>query len=115
MTKEAKLWFYFVSLVLFPSKHLSIVRKNEAMLLYAVLKGYKINVGKIIENSIMSYHRRKYKGLIPHPATITRLCILGGVNGDWEDEETSPKASPLTLIGMTKGPMNRGKEKEIET
>ena len=115
LTEEAKVWFYFISSNLLPSKHLSIVRKNELILLYALMKGYKINVGKIIENSIMSYYRSKFRGLIPHLATITRLCILGGVNGDWEDEETCPKASPLTLIGVTKGPNNRGKEKEIET
>ena len=114
MIEEAKLWFYFVSLVLLPSKHLSTVRKNEAIPLYALLKGYKINVGKIIENSIMSYYISKYRGLIPHLATITRLCILGGVNGNWEDEETCPKASPLTLTKVTKGSKNRGKEKEIE-
>ena len=108
---EGKVWFYFVSLVLLPSKHLSTVRKNEAILLYTLLKRYKLNVGKIIENSIMSYYIRKYRGLIPHPTTITRLCLLGGVNGDWENEETCPKASPLTLTGVAKGPKNRGKEK----
>ena len=77
LTKEAKVWFYFVSSVLLPSKHLSTVRRNEAILLYALLKGYKINVGKIIENSIMSYSRSKCRGLIPHPATITSLSFLG--------------------------------------
>ena len=63
----------------------------------------------------MSYYISKYKGLIPHLATITRLFLLRGVNGDWENEETCPKASPLALTGVTKGPKNRGKEKEIET
>ena len=87
LTEEAKVWFYFVSSVLFPSKQLNTRRKNEAILLYAVLKGYKINVGKIIENSIMSYYRSKYRGLIPHPATITGLFILGGVNDGWEKKK----------------------------
>ena len=81
-TEEAKVWFYFISSIMLPSKHLNIVRKNEAILLYALLKGYKINVGKIVEDSIMNYSRRKYRGLIPHPATINKLCLLGGVNGD---------------------------------
>ena len=90
------------------------MRKNEPIFLYALLKGYKINLGKIIENSILSYYRSKYRGLIPHPGTITRLCILGGVKGTWE-EETCPRASPLTLTGITKGPKNKGKEKEVET
>ena len=104
LTKEATIWFYFVSFVLLPSKHLNTVRKKEAILLYALIKGYKINVGKIIENSIMSYYRSNYKGLVPHPTTITRPCILGGVEGDWEEEETCPRASPLTLIEVTKAP-----------
>ena len=115
LIEEAKVWFYFVSLVLLPSKHLSIVRKEEVILLYALLKGYKINVGKIIENSILSYYRSKYRGLIPHLETITKLCILGGEKGTWEEEETCSRASPLTLTGITKGPKKKGKEKEVET
>ena len=82
LTEEAKVWSYFVNSVLLPSKHLNIVIKNEAILLYALLKGYKINVGKIIENSIMSYYRSNYRGLIPHPSIITILCLIEGVNGD---------------------------------
>ena len=82
--------------------------------MYAILKGYKFSVGKIIENLILSYYRGSYRGLVPHPALIIRLCILGGVERDWEEEETFLKVSPLTLIRITKGPKNRGKEKEVE-
>ena len=53
LIEEVKVWFYFISLVLLPLKQLNTVRRNEAILLYALLKGYKINVGKIIENSII--------------------------------------------------------------
>ena len=63
----------------------------------------------------MIYYINKYRGLIPHLVVLTRLCFLGGVNGDWENEETCPKASLLTLIRVTKGPKNIGKEKELET
>ena len=31
LTEEAKVWFYFISSVLMPSKHLSIVRREKAM------------------------------------------------------------------------------------
>ena len=55
LTEEANVWFYFIGSVLLPSKHLSIVHQEETILLYALLKGYKINVGKIIENSILNY------------------------------------------------------------
>ena len=54
------------------------------------------------------------RGLIPHPATITRLYVLAGVKGIWEEEETCHKVSPLTLTGVIKGPKSRkGKEMEI--
>ena len=92
------------------------MRRDESILLYALLKGYKINVGKIIENSILSYSESNCRGLISHPTTITSLCLLGGVEAEWEKEETYPRASPLTLIEVTKGPKNirNGKEKEVE-
>ena len=113
--EEAKVWFYFISSILMPSKHLSTVKIEEAILIHALLKGYKINVGKIIEKSILSHSESKCRGVIPHPATITRLCIQGGVEEEWRIEETYPKASPLTLTGITKGPKNGGKGKEKET
>ena len=73
---KKKVWFYFICSVILPSKHLSTIREKKAVLLYSILKGYKFSVGKIIENSILSYYRGGYKGLVPHPALIiTRLCI----------------------------------------
>ena len=77
LTEQAKVWFYFICLVILPTKQLSSVREKEAVLLYAILKGYKFNAGKIIENSSLSYYRGGYKGLVPHLTLITRLCILG--------------------------------------
>ena len=82
LTKPEKVWFYFLCSVMLPSKHLCTVREKKAVLLYAILKGYKFSVGKIIEKSILSYYRGGYKGLIPHPSLISRLCILGGAQGD---------------------------------
>ena len=115
LTKEAKVWFYFVSSILRPSKHLSTLGREEAILLYALLKGYKIDVGKMIENSILRYFESNCRGMIPHPVTITSLCIQGGVKKEWGIEETYPRASPLTLTSITKGPKNRGKGREKET
>ena len=97
-----------------PSKHLYTIREKEAVLLYTILKGYEFSVGKIIENSILSYYRGGYKGLIPHPALISRLYILGGVQEDWEEEENCPKTWPLTLTGITKGPKNINKGRQVE-
>ena len=97
LTEEAKVWFYFLASVFVPTRHLSTVREQEAIMLYAILKGYKLNVGTIIENSIMRYHEGNKRGLIPHPATITVLCLKAGVKGAWEEEEEVPLTSPLLL------------------
>ena len=107
LTEEAKVWFYFLASVLVPTKHVCTVREQEAIMLYAILKGYKLNVGIIIENSIMRYHEGNKRGLIPHPATITVLCLKAGVKGVWEEEEEIPMTSPLLLTGMSKGPRNQ--------
>ena len=110
LTEEAKVWFYFLASVLVPTRHLSTVREQEAIMLYAILKGYKINVGAIIENSIMRYHEGNKRGLIPHLATITILCLKAGVKGVWEEEEEVPLTSPLLLTGVSKGPRNQKKK-----
>ena len=57
LTEEAKVWFYFIAFFIIPTKHLSTIRENEAILLYALLKGYKFDVGKIIETSIRIFHK----------------------------------------------------------
>ena len=110
LIEEAKVWFYFLDSVLVPTKHVCTVREQEAVILYAILKGYKLNAGAIIENSIMKYHEGNKRGLIPHPATITRLCIRAGVKGSWAAEEECPNASPLTLTGISKGLRNQKKK-----
>ena len=110
LTEEAKVWFYFLASVLVPIRHLSTVREQEAIILYSILKGYKINIGTIIENSIMRYHEGNKRGVIPHPATITILCLKAGVKGNWEAEEEVPLTSPLLLTGVSKGPRNQKKK-----
>ena len=37
------------------------------------------------------------------------------MKGNWEEEETCSRASPLTLTGITKGLKNKGKKKKVET
>ena len=66
-----------------------------------------MNIGILIEESIRGYHHSNKRGLIPHPTTITRLCLLVGVKGMWEEEEKCPRVSPLTLTGVTRGPKGK--------
>ena len=113
LTEEAKVWFYFIDSVIIPTKHLRTIRENETILLYALLKGYKFDVGKIIKTSIKTFHKIVKRGLIPLLVTIIRLYVMAGVKGIWPEEETYPKVSPLTLTGVIKGPNSR-KRKEME-
>ena len=114
LTEEAKVWFYFICSVVIPTKHLCSVREQEAIVLYAFLKGYKMNIGILIEESIRDYHHSNKRGLIPHPTTITRLCLLAGVKGMWEEEEKCPRVSPLTLTGVTRGPKGKNQKEIME-
>ena len=101
LTEEAKVWFYFIASVMIPTKHLSTIGEQEAIILYALLKGYKFDVGKIIETSIRCFHKNVKRGLIPHPATITRLFILAGVRGIWAEEETCNTSKyTLAVFGL---------------
>ena len=76
LTEANKVWFYFVNSVLTPLKHVSTMRQDHAILLYALVKGCSLNVGKIVAQSIIDYAL----GNMPHPALITLLCIKGGCN-----------------------------------
>ena len=114
LTEEAKVWFYFLASVVIPTKHLCSIRKQKAIILFAIMKGYKINIGSLIEGSIRGYHLSNKRGLIPHQKIITRLCILAEVKGSWEEEEVCPRVSPLALTGVTKGPRNKRQKGIIE-
>ena len=36
------------------------------------------------------------------------------MRGSWDEEETCPKVSPLTLTGVTKGPKNKKQQRMVE-
>ena len=69
-------------------------------------------MGRIIEQSIQDYVDEKFSGNIPYPSLITFLCIKGDVKFSDIEEEKCPKASLLTLTGITKG-LVEGEEEEI--
>ena len=73
-----------------------------------------MNVGGLIEGSIKGYHLTNKRGLIPHPTAINKPCIFTGVRGSWDEEETYPKVSPLTLTRVTKGPRNKKQQRMVE-
>ena len=110
LTKVNKVWYYFINSLFKPSKHVSTVRQDRALFLYALVKGYTLNVGRIIEQSTLDYVNEKFSGNIPHLALVTLLCIKRGVTFSDIENEKCPKASPFTLTGITKGPVENEEE-----
>ena len=49
LSEVVKVWFYFINSVLTPSKQVSTMRQDCAILLYALLKGFNLNVGKLVK------------------------------------------------------------------
>ena len=94
-----------------PSKHVCTMRQEEAILLYVVLKGYKISFWKIIEKSILNYQNSKFLGHIPYPSVTTHLCLKGVVTFDKDEKEKCPAVSPLTFTAIIKNPTSKGKKK----
>ena len=62
LTKIGKVWFYFINSVLKPFMHASM---SCAILLYALVKGYQVDLGKIVEESILEYAKGNFTGNIP--------------------------------------------------
>ena len=60
LTKTNKVWFYLINSVFKPSKHISIVRHDCTLLLYALVKGFELYVGKIIKESILDYAENNF-------------------------------------------------------
>ena len=90
-TEVAKVWFYFVSSKLVPSKHLSTVGSGTTLLTYAIVRGYKFNVGRVIEHFILE---STYQKAITHSSLITKLCEVAEVLIG-EKEERCPPMQPL--------------------
>ena len=53
MTRTSKIWHYFVCAKLLPTTNFNDVVKNKAALVYAIQKKKKLDIGLIIQNSII--------------------------------------------------------------
>ena len=53
LTKECKVWYYFLGARLMPVRHFSDSNKDRALLLYCVVTGKSLNLGKFISSHIV--------------------------------------------------------------
>ena len=85
MKKIAKIWHYFVCAKLQPTTNVSAVMKSRAALVYAILEGMKIDVGLVIQHSIIHGFEQGIQGF-SHPHLITELCRNAGVKWNQKEE-----------------------------
>lgn len=88
-----KAWYAFICAKLMPCTHVSHVTRERAVLLYSIIKGYKINVGHLILQSVLRASRGSTTGGLPHPSLICVLCAKFGVK--WKSDEMIQKAMPV--------------------
>ena len=64
--------------------------KIRAALVYAIMEGMKIDVGLVIQHSIIHGFDQGIQGF-PHPHLITELCKNVGVKWNQKEEVRAPK------------------------
>ena len=85
MCREFKAWHYFIAAKLMPVSHMSTVIAKRAFLLYAILTGWTIDIGRVISDTIF-FCLDHPKQSIYCPSLITTLCTKAGVEWTSSDE-----------------------------
>ncbi|EXC25758.1 hypothetical protein L484_004057 [Morus notabilis] len=62
-----------------PTSHEHHVYTNRAALLFAICKGWSIDIGVVIRDHLVKSHEARVTGDHTHPCLITRLCRNAGV------------------------------------
>ena len=90
MSKSSKAWHYFVCSKFMPTTNFSAISKDKAGLTYAIQKGKSVDVGLVIQRSILNALKIAKAGL-PHPHLIIDLCKKVGVQWGEGEELLHPK------------------------
>lgn len=83
--------FLFIIARLMPAKHATDVTKDRAILIYCILMGHTLDVGKLICSSILHAARSNKNINLPHSSLITELCQTAGVQWDTNEEVLKPQ------------------------
>ncbi|EXB49850.1 hypothetical protein L484_000844 [Morus notabilis] len=106
----AKVWYHFLASRLLLSTHGKTISRNRAILLYAVLVGKPINVGRLIIDQIRAC-AEKGKGGLYFPSLISELCIQSHVA--WEASEPRLRnTGAMDLVAITRISSGRSEKSE---
>ena len=101
LTWMVKLWHIFIAHNLHSSYNISEVTKAKSICLYAIVKNIYFDVGKMIEEDILSNISARCTKTFGHPALITTLCLQHNVMVGSNEERIQPMLplSETTLRG----------------
>ena len=97
LNPAAKAWLYFVSARLLPSTHFTEIDVDRLKLVYAILTGLRINIGRIIRSSIRHSCRMTTTAGLGHGTFITELCHTYGVP-TFDTDVRSGQKRPITKL-----------------
>lgn len=86
---DTMVWFLFVTSRIMPSSHETEVTKERAALVYSIVTGKTVDIGKLVQASILHAASGTSTLSMPHSSLITDLCKHAGVT--WDKTEESLK------------------------
>lgn len=72
-------WFLLVAAIIIPSGHIYDVTKDQASLIYCIMKGKTVDIGEPVEASILPAAREKTTLGLHHSSLINDLFQYVGV------------------------------------
>ncbi|XP_073128035.1 uncharacterized protein [Henckelia pumila] len=104
-------WCNFVTAALMPSSHVSVLTKERAALVFALITGKSINVGRVIQDSILNSVQSATVRELPHPSLITSLCERAGVS--WVKDEAILEPQN-TILGVQRPVVSEGQDMPLK-
>lgn len=95
----AKVWMKFLKSRLMRTTHTTTVSQDRLILLYAIVKGLTIDVGKIVEQEIRECATKKQKSIaLLFFSLITGICEVSRVKFEASDERVKNKGTITARI-----------------
>lgn len=106
LNSVAKAWCIFVSHRFLPTKNLAQVEYNRLRYIYAIRRGYNIDIGKMIVHTFDIMTQQFYSSGVGMDGIITQLCKINGVQGHSTDvyKPCGRLVTPNTLEKFSRAP-----------
>ena len=92
LTRDCKGLYYFVGARLMPVRHFGDINKDRAIILYCLMTGKSLDVGRFISSHIVQCYKHQSMSLF-YPSLITALCVAAGVQYGANEESLAPMAA----------------------